>query len=66
MKGKALKMKKWLSYIIPCAIIPAFVAAGMFIFKDKPVRHGYRFALLYCPVFRFFCIMRKKKTIQKK
>lgn len=35
MKGKALKMKKWLSYIIPCAIIPAFVAAGMFIFKDK-------------------------------
>ena len=28
-------MKKWISYIILCIIIPALVTAGTFIFKDK-------------------------------
>ncbi len=28
-------MKKWISYIILCIIIPALVMAGTFIFKDK-------------------------------
>ena len=65
MKGKALKMKKWLSYIIPCAIIPAFVAAGAFIFKDKQYA-WISLCIVILSCIPFFLHYEKKENDTKK
>lgn len=66
MKGKALKMKKWLSYIIPCAIIPAFVGSRVwFIFKDKQYA-WISLCIVILSCIPFFLHYEKKENDTKK